>query len=330
VKILVSIVGPTASGKTDLAIRLAKVLGCAVISADSRQIFCKMNIGTAKPTVEEMQGVKHYCIDELNPDEVCNAVWFGRRVEDILSEEFAQRDVMILAGGSGLYLHAVWKGFDEIPPVPVEVRDELLRELEEKGLQALVAELAQADPESHDNMDLQNPQRVIRVLEVFRHTGIPISAYRKGSAPAASGIRHLIFGIDLPRETLYDRINRRVDAMMQAGLLQEVISLRDQFGEQCPALQTVGYRELIFQQKGETDRSKYPDWWPQPATLKFSPAATLHEAVDLVKRNTRRLAKRQMTWFRRYPEVVWLPAGPPEAMIAAIEAKIKSLHAEAT
>lgn len=321
-KYLISIVGPTASGKTDLAVKLAAALGTSVISADSRQVFRGMDIGTAKATAGEMRGIRHYCIDELNPDEVCNAGWFGRRVSAILEEESARTDVMVMAGGSGLYLHAVWKGFDEIPPIPEEVRMQIVQEMEKQGIEALAAELQRVDAETFATIDASNPQRITRALEVFRHTGIPISAWRKGNASPFPGLKHIIIGLDVPREELYDRINRRVDRMMELGLVEETKRLVALYGGECEALNTLGYKELIFQMKGVTDPALVPEWWPSSGTGEPYTPPTLADAAELIRRNSRRFAKRQMTWFRRYPEIHWFPFDHTEKIIAFVKRQI--------
>jgi tRNA dimethylallyltransferase len=281
---LIVIAGPTASGKTVAAIEIAKHYNTVVISADSRQFYREMSIGTAKPTDEELRAVKHYFINSLSISETYTAGDYEKQCLELLTELFKVHDVVVLAGGSGLFIKAICEGFDEFPDTDPAVREHLNKEFDNKGIVHLQGKLKAADPEYYKHVDLNNPQRVIRALEVFETTGKPYSSYRK----SASNNRpfHIIkFGLSLPRETLYNRINQRVDEMVKQGLIDEVKSLLPY--KQLNALNTVGYSELFdyFDEKTE-----------------------LNTAIDLIKQNTRRFAKRQMTWFRKDKEIIWVKA----------------------
>lgn len=283
-KTLISIVGPTASGKTAAAIALANELKTAVVSADSRQLYRGMNIGTAKPNQEELQGVKHYLFDILNPDEECSAGKFRTLALTALQEIWQKNDFAILVGGSGLYIRALWEGMDDMPPVAEEIRTKLEQDLAEKGLTYLVDELKTADPETASKADMKNPRRVVRALEVFRSTGIPISSFRKGKKEIIPW-RNIKIGLMPDKEILKARINERVDEMMQAGLLDEVLLLESKYGRECNALQTLGYREF------------FPF---------FDGSMSLEDAVERVKINSRDYAKRQLTWFKKDTEIEWM------------------------
>ncbi|GAC1304710.1 MAG: tRNA (adenosine(37)-N6)-dimethylallyltransferase MiaA [Mucilaginibacter sp.] len=283
-KTLVVIAGPTASGKTAAAIELAKKYNTVIISADSRQFYREMSIGTAKPTEEELAAVKHYFINSLSITETFTAGNFEKQALTLLDELFKIHDVVLLVGGSGLFIKAVCEGFDEVPSADAGIRDKLNLEFKEKGIVTLQERLKLADPEYYAGMDTDNPQRVIRALEVFESTGKPISSYRKASANKRP-FRIVKFGLSLPREKLYQRVNRRVDEMVKQGLVEEVRSLlpyRD-----LNALNTVGYSELFDYFDGKTD---------------------LDKAIELIKQNTRRFAKRQMTWFSKDKDIKWVPA----------------------
>lgn len=283
-KYLISIVGPTAAGKTGFALELARKFRAPVISADSRQVYKGMDIGTAKPRPEEIEGIPHYFFDEIEPSHSISAGEFGDRVDALLDELFTQQFLVLLVGGSGFYLQAVWEGLNEFPEVAPEIRETLNREMEEGGLEPLVQELKTSDPATWASIDRKNPVRVIRALEIFRATGEPISTFRTGPEKKEKNYRDIKLGLTMDRPVLYDRINHRVDMMMAHGLLDEVRGLLEKYGDEAPGLQSVGYIELVAYLKGE---------------------CSLEEAVRLIKRNSRRLAKRQYTWFRRFPDIAW-------------------------
>jgi len=283
-KTLIVIVGPTAVGKTAVAIELAQHYNTAILSADSRQFYREMFIGTAKPTSDELTAAKHYFIDSHSVDDLFTVAAFEKQGLALLSELFKDKDVVILAGGSGLYVNAICDGFDDIPNALPGIREKLNDELAEKGLTYLQEKLRLADPDYYAQVDLNNPQRVIRALEVFESSGVPFSSYRK-SNKTARPFNIIKIGLDLPRPLLYQRINKRVDVMVEQGLVDEVKDLLPY--RHLNALNTVGYNEIF----------EYLDG-----------SITLETAIDRVKQNTRRFAKRQLTWFRRDAATQWFTA----------------------
>lgn len=282
--VLLVVAGPTAVGKTALSVALAQQLGTEIVSADSRQFFRELSIGTAKPTPEEMQGVVHHFINSHSISEEYSAGRYAADCRALLNRLFARLPVVILTGGSGLYVQAVTEGLDELPPVPPALRAALRQELAARGLPALVAELAQSDPVAHARLDHQNPARVLRALEVTRASGQPFSSFHTRAQPAENPLfRTVKVALTRPREELYARINQRVAHMLEAGLLAEVESVRPYRHHQ--ALQTVGYQEIFGFLDGHYD-------WP--------------EAVRLLQRNTRHYAKRQLSWLRRDAAYQWV------------------------
>ena len=278
---LIVIVGPTAVGKTRAAIALANHYQTVILSADSRQFYKGMSIGTAKPTPKELAAAKHYFVDFLEVSEQFNAGDYEREALSKLEALYEENNIVIMTGGSGLYVNAVCYGFDNMPEVPYEVRDRLNSEFDEKGIEYLQEKLRIADPEYYKTVDLQNPQRLIRALEIYEHTNNPYSDFRKKKLPNRNFLP-IFIGLDMPRNELYERINQRVDIMVDEGLIEEVKSLLPHRDKN--ALQTVGYQE-IFQ---------YLD-----------NQISLAEAIEKIKQNTRRYAKRQLTWFRRNEEILW-------------------------
>ncbi len=278
---LISIIGPTAVGKTALAIELAKWLKCEIISADSRQFYKEMTIGTAKPTTEELASVPHHFIDSHSIDEYYSAGEFGRDALSRIQELHKSNKVVITVGGSSLYLKALWEGFDEIPAVDMKIRDQLIKEFEDNGLENLLKELSQKDPNYYEKVDRRNHQRIIRALEVIRSSGTPFSEFRL-QKNIEMPYDQLKIGLNIEREELFDRINERMDVMIKEGLFEEAESLFDYRNHN--ALQTVGYSEIFDFMEGKYDKE---------------------EAVRLLKRNSRRYAKRQLTWFRRFEEIHW-------------------------
>ncbi len=278
---LLVVTGPTAVGKTALCVQLAQQLGTEIVSADSRQFFRELTIGTAKPTAAEMDGVPHHFIDSHSIADDYNAGRFEQDALAVLADLFQRHRVVILTGGSGLYLQAVTEGLDELPVVPPEVRAGLRTELEAHGLAPLVAELARLDPVAHGRIDQQNPQRVLRALEICRATGQPFSSFQAGKA-APRPFRVVKIALTREREELYQRIDERMDQMLAAGLEAEARALYPHRHHN--ALQTVGYQELFGYFEGHYDFA---------------------EAVRLLKRNSRRYAKRQLTWLRRDPQYQW-------------------------
>ncbi len=279
-KKLIVIVGPTAIGKTSLSIELANHFSCEIISADSRQFFKEMAIGTAKPTKEELAAAPHHFVDFLSITEKYTAGQFEKEVIQKLGELYKKNDTAIMVGGSGLYVDAVCYGIDEIPSNET-IRHQLNEELLQNGLAPLQEELKEADPKIWETINKKNPQRIIRALEVYRHTGTPYSFYRKGT-PKVRDFDIIKIGLDTDRSIVYDRINQRVDLMLKDGLLDEVTTLIP--FQHLNALNTVGYKEYF----------KY-----------FNQEISLEEATELLKKNTRNFAKRQLTWFKKDKTTKW-------------------------
>lgn len=277
-KTLLVVAGPTAVGKTAYCVELAKKLHTDVVSADSRQFYRELTIGTAKPTPEEMQGVRHHFIDSHSITETYTAGQYERDCLKLLDELFRKKDVVILTGGSGLFLKVITDGMDEMPDPDPELRQELRRRLETEGLPALLDDLHRLDPIFYEKIERQNPVRVLRALEVCLTTGQPYSSLRTGAKAERPFVSQKIC-LTRPRESLYARIDARMDAMLAAGLVEEAHSLLPYRHHN--ALQTVGYQEVFGFLDGAYDYD---------------------EMVRLLKRNSRRYAKRQMTWFRNQGE----------------------------
>lgn len=281
--------GPTAVGKTELSLELAERLGAEIISADSRQIYRELDIGTAKPTSDELQRVPHHFVSERTLDEPFTAGQFEREARRRIDEITSRGRVPLVVGGSTLYIHALKHGLADIPDVPRRIRSEIEAEMQERGPKELFSELQRVDPRSAQTMDPTKTQRLIRALEVFRASGKPLSAYHDEQSPPVHAFRTFVLNRD--RAVLYERINQRVDDMLSSGLLEEVRSLLEQgYDPQLNPLRTIGYQEPIRHLRGEISYS---------------------EMVRLVKRNSRRYAKRQLTWLRREDENVWLDAAKP-------------------
>tara|TARA_R110000868_G_scaffold4211_15_gene26789 strand:+ start:27653 stop:28561 length:909 start_codon:yes stop_codon:yes gene_type:complete len=280
-KTLISVVGPTAIGKTKLAIDLARYYDTEIISADSRQFFKEMKIGTAVPSDEELAAAPHHFIQHKSILEPYSVGDFERDAIEKIEELFLTKDRVILVGGSGLYVDAITKGLDNFPDVNPEIRADLNKKIETEGIKGLQEQLKIVDPLYFNKVDIQNPHRLIRALEICIGTGKPYSSFlnkNKNKRP----FRTITVGIEADRKVIYDRINRRVDLMMTEGLLEEVKSLIPH--KELNALQTVGYKELFTYFEGE---------WP------------LDFAVSEIKKNTRRFAKRQLTWFRKAAHIIW-------------------------
>lgn len=273
-KYLLVIAGPTAVGKTSMAIELALHYHTEILSADSRQFYRRMDIGTAKPEKEELQAVKHQFIDTREPDELYGAGHFEKDAIRTLSELFRSHDLVIAVGGSGLYLNALMEGVDDFEEVPAHIREELNALLQKNGKDAIAQLLLEKDPEYYAKVDRNNPQRMIRALEVCLFTGKPFSGFLQQKRPARDFTLIPIL-LTCDRNELYQRINTRVDEMMKRGLLEEVRSLLDYKNKN--ALKTVGYKELFDHLEGKCN---------------------LEVAVNKIKQHTRNYAKRQLTWFR--------------------------------
>lgn len=295
---LIVITGPTAVGKTELCIKIAQQLGAEIISADSRQFYKELSIGTAKPSHEELMGIKHHFIDFLSIDQEFSAGKFELAVLELLPELFKKNQIVIMTGGSGLYIQAVCQGMNDIPDVDLKFRAELYEELEIHGLQPLLEELFIKDPDYYNLVDKENPQRIIRALEVCRGTGEPYSVYRTDQK-ADRDFHTIKIGLNRAREELFKRINIRMDQMIDDGLFTE--AKRFEGMRHLNALKTVGYKEVFGYLDGEYD---------------------MKEAIRLLKRNTRRYAKRQLTWFKKDPGFVWFHPDEIDKIIKHIRASI--------
>ncbi len=294
---LIVVGGPTGSGKSALAVEIAKHFGAPIISTDSRQMYRGMAIGTAQPTKEELAAVKHYFIADREPEDDFNCGRYEVEALTLLDRLFAENRYVVAVGGSGLYIQALCSGMDSLPEADEELRNTLKARLESEGLESLFAELQRLDPAYAEVIDRCNPARVMRALEVCIATGKPYSEQRSGTV-VERPFNIIKIATDMPRDILYDRINRRVDMMVEEGLLAEAESMYPK--RHLNALQTVGYRELF-------------DY--------FDGKCSLEEAIELVKRNSRRYAKRQMTWFRRDSEFRWFAPSNLSEIITYIEAQ---------
>ncbi len=279
------LVGPTASGKTAIAIELAKLLSGEIISADSRQIYKHLDIGTAKPTKDQLSAIKHHFVDELLPDQEFNAGEFGERGRNVIDDIIVRHKTPIVVGGSGLYVQSLIDGFFEGPGADKEFREILERRVEAGDLAQLIEELREVDPIAAERMDPTKPRRIIRALEVHHITGKPLSQHHQESKIKIN-FTPIIFGLDWERKVLYDRINRRCEEMIEAGLLKEVEHLEKLgFTSSLNALNTVGYAEAFAYRRGEI---------------------SYEEMMRLFKQNSRRYAKRQLTWFRKDERIRWV------------------------
>ena len=290
-KYLITIIGPTAIGKTSLAIEIARHFKCSIISADSRQFFKEMAIGTAVPSKSELEAAKHYFIQNISIFDEYSVGDFERDAITKLDELYRDNDFAVMAGGSGLYIDAVLRGFDDFPDIDPAVREQIIKDYEQNGLEYLQTELARLDPVHYERVAKENPQRLMRALEVCIGTGKPYSSFLSLKKNTRNFVP-VIIGLEAEREVLYSRINQRVDIMVEQGLVAEAHALYPH--KDLNALQTVGYRELFGY---------------------FDGTYTLDEAIDEIKKNTRRFAKRQMTWFRRTEGAKWFDYTTPAADI---------------
>lgn len=297
-KSLIVVLGPTAVGKTAMAIALAKHYQTSIISADSRQFYSEMSIGTAKPSAQELHEAPHYFINSRSISDDYSAGDFEREALMQVDKLFLHTDKVVVVGGSGLFVRALCDGLDDLPKAPNEIREALNAALEQDGLPALQDRLRAIDPDNYDKMDHDNPQRVVRALEVYEATGKPISHYQKNQK-SKRDFNIITVGLNTDRALLYDRINKRVDLMMQEGLLEEVKNLIPYRNK--PALLTVGYAELFDYLDGKI---------------------SLEQAVDSIKQNSRRYAKRQITWFKKYGDTTWFEPNQLEDIIKFIDSKM--------
>ena len=278
---LITIIGPTAIGKTALSIKIAKHFNTEIISSDSRQFFKEMYIGTAVPSDLELSEVKHHFIQNISIHTEYNVGQFERDSMELLQELFKKHQIVVMVGGSGLYVDAVLKGLDNFPDVNPEIRESLKKELDLFGISYLQDQLKKLDPVTYEKIDLENHQRVIRALEICIGTGKPYASFLT-EATAKRNFTPIKIGLTADRQIIYDRINQRVDIMMEEGLLEEVKKLTP--FKNLNALQTVGYKELFLYLNNEMP---------------------LETAIEEIKKNTRRFAKRQLTWYRKDDEIKW-------------------------
>jgi tRNA dimethylallyltransferase len=286
-KVLV-ILGPTCAGKTQASLKLADILNGEIVCLDSRQVYKFMDIGTAKPTKEERERIRHHLIDVVAPDEKFTAADYGRKAREIIREILKRKKQAIAVGGSGLYLKALIEGFFQGPKADEKIRKRLEREAQESGGPRLFSRLKEVDPEAAERIHPNDVVRTIRALEVYELTGKPISLWQREGEYEPFPIEFVRVGLNLERKKLYQRIDQRVEQMMGQGLLDEVKGLKEKgFTPQLKALKTVGYEELFAHLEGKLD---------------------LLTAVEKIKLNTRHYAKRQLTWFRKDREIIWLDA----------------------
>ena len=295
---LVVLIGPTAVGKTDTSIAIAEHFGCPIISSDSRQMYSGMEIGTAMPGKHELERCKHYFVGQLTPGDYYSAAKYEEDVMSLLAREFKEHPVMLMSGGSMMYIDAVCKGIDDIPTVDEDTRAMVLAKYEKEGLEQLAAELRLLDPEYYNEADIKNPKRVMHALEICYMTGKTYSSFRKRETKERP-FRIIKVGLQRDREELYDRINRRVDMMIEQGLVEEVKKFEHL--KYHNSLNTVGYKEIFKYLDGE---------W----TLPF--------AIEKIKQNTRIYSRKQVTWYRKDEEIAWFHPDNVDEIIKYIEDKI--------
>uniref|UniRef100_UPI0040489830 tRNA (adenosine(37)-N6)-dimethylallyltransferase MiaA n=1 Tax=Algoriphagus sp. TaxID=1872435 RepID=UPI0040489830 len=295
---LILVVGPTAVGKTDLCLKLAKKFQTEILSCDSRQFYREMNRGTAKPSLQELAEVPHHFINNLSIIDSYDVRKYEEEALDLLSHLFQKHRVVLMTGGTGLFADAVVHGMDEIPEVAAQIRQEIIQEYQSKGLSWLQGAVKMVDPEFYEQVDQANPQRLMRALEVWKGTGLKFSGFRT-KKKAVRPFEVIKIGLDRPREELYQRIDQRMEAMLAEGLYEEAESLFEKRG--LNALQTLGYTEVFDFLEGKYDQM---------------------ELVRLLKRNSRRYAKRQLTWFKRDAQICWFHPDEQEKIGSFIENQI--------
>lgn len=300
-KHLVVIAGPTGSGKTDLSIRVARYYHCPIISTDSRQFYRGIPIGTAQPTAEELQMAEHHFIADRDLKDDFNSGAYETEALSRLEELFQKHDIVVAVGGSGLYIKALCEGMDDLPEVDQRLREELNSRCKAEGVEALAEELRRLDPDFYEVVDRKNPARVVRALEVCISTGKTYSSLRSG-VKRQRPFNIIKIAVNMDREVLYERIDLRVDKMVQAGLYDEALKVYPL--RELNALQTVGYREWFDHFDGKISRE---------------------EAIELIKRNSRRYAKRQLTWFRADKDFEWFEPSETEKILEYIDSKICTL-----
>lgn len=298
-KTLIVLIGPTGVGKTDLSIRIAEKYNSPIISADSRQLYSELKIGTAAPSEEYLKRIKHYFVGTLKLTDYYSAAQYESDVMELLDALFKNHDTILLTGGSMMYIDAICKGIDDIPTVDSETRRMMMEKYENEGLERLCSELKLLDPEYYSIVDLKNPKRVIHALEICYMTGKSYTSFRTGNKKQRP-FNILKIGLSRDRDELYERINRRVDIMISEGLIDEVKSVYKY--KELNSLNTVGYKEIIQYLDG--------NW-------------TLDYAIDKIKQNSRIYSRKQMTWFKRDNEINWFNPDNEEDIMEFIESKTK-------
>lgn len=301
-KKLVIILGPTGVGKTSLCLDLAGRFNSPIISADSRQMYADIPIGTAAPTEEEMKNVRHYFIGNLGLEDYYSAARYEEEAMKLITDLFQTHDTLIVTGGSMMYIDALCNGIDDIPTVTQDIREQLALRYKEEGLERMTAELRLLDPEYYAEADIRNPKRVIHALEICYMTGRPYSSFRTGKNRERP-FRIIKIGLNRPREELYERINRRVDLMVSNGLIEEARRVHPKKG--LNSLNTVGYKELFAWMDG--------DLTPQGNTW------TLDFALDKIRQNSRIYSRKQMTWFKRDEKIRWFHPDQQDEIINYIK-----------
>ncbi len=297
---LVVIIGPTAIGKTDLSIYLAQKLATEIISADSRQFYKELKIGTAVPDNAQLKAVKHHFIGNKSIHDYYNASSFEFEVINLLKKLFLKKNQVIMVGGSGMYVDAVCKGIDDLPEIDMEIRNSLIKKFETEGIESLRFELKRLDPDYYAIADLKNPKRLLKALEITLQTGKPYSTFRTKTIKKRN-FNILKIGLNMDREKLYERIELRVDKMIENGLIDEAKQFIKY--KNLNSLNTVGYKELFPYIEGEY---------------------SLERAIELIKRNTRRYAKRQLSWFKRDKEINWFMPDEKEKILNFIFKNLKN------
>lgn len=299
-KTLIVLLGPTGVGKTNIGIRIGQHLNAEIVSADSRQIYKEIEIGTATPSASQLNAVKHHFVKSRSIHDYYNASMYEMEVLELLEKIFESMDYALLIGGSGLYIDAVCHGIDDFPMADPEIRSQLREKFEKEGIASLRRQLKILDPEYYNRVDLRNPKRIMKALEISMMTGKPYSSYLTNKSKERQF--HIIkIGLARERDELYDILNKRVDRMVEEGLIAETKSVYRFRG--LNPLNTVGYNELFDHFDGKYTRS---------------------EAIELIKRNTRRYAKRQISWFSRYKDISWFNPPDPEKIISFIIEKVKN------
>ena len=297
-KTLIVLIGPTGVGKTDLSIKIAEKYGSPIISADSRQLYSDLKIGTAAPTEEYLKRVKHYFVGTLKLTDYYSAAQYESEVISLLEELFKSNNTILLTGGSMMYIDAICKGIDDIPTVDSETRQMMMEKYEKEGLDRLCAELKLLDPEYYSTVDLKNPKRVIHALEICYMTGKTYTSFRTGNKKQRP-FDIIKIGLCRDREELYERINKRVDIMIKEGLVDEVKSVYEY--RNLNSLNTVGYKEIIQYLEGK-------------CTLEF--------AIEKIKQNSRIYSRKQITWFKRDNDITWFHPDKEEEIMEFIESKL--------